>query len=160
MIRLIFIYAVLLGVFLVPNGLEWWGSQEVLAKMFTYHFFHGNVFHLLANCFALYFLIPRVKNWHIVIAFVIASLAVYVVSFNAIGFSNIVYAIIGLRSPSFKSYWWRHPGTLIFLGVTFLMLFLPNVSGLTHVVSFAAGVLISVILRKLKEIHNVGARYI
>ena len=160
MIRLIVIYAVLLVVFLIPDGLEWWGSQSALAKMFTHHFFHGNFFHLLANGFTLYLLNPRTKNWQIAAAYAIASLSVLPTSCNAIGFSNIIYATIGIQTPSFKSYWWRHPGTLIFLGVTLLMLLLPNVSAVTHIVSFAIGVLVSATLRNLKEIENDSARYI
>lgn len=159
MIRII-TYAVLLVVFLVPGGLEWLLSQDKTTQMFVYHFFHGNIFHLLANGLALYFLLPKVKPYQLVSAYVIASFSPIVATMPVVGISNIVYAIIGLRSPSFKSAWWRHYGTITFLVVTLLMLFFSNIAAVTHIVCFACGVVISVLVRWFKKIGSGSERYI
>lgn len=157
---LVFIYSTLIAFFLWPDGLMWWKSQGDFARMTLHHFFHGNVFHLLANGLTLYFLVPKIKSWHLLVGYVLATLAFLSSNTYVIGFSNIIYAIIGLRTPSFKAYWWRHPGTITFFAVSLLMFLIPNVSAITHLVSFVGGVLVSIVLRQTKEMTNGSARYI
>ena len=158
--RLWVIYFVLVCVFLIPNGNDWLIGQGSVTQMLLYHFFHGNIFHLLVNALSLYLIVPRAKTWHLIAGYAIGSLSLLVASSPVIGFSNIIYAVIGVRSPAFDSYWWKHPGTRTFLAVTLLMLFLPNVSAVTHIVSFVGGVILSVLCRWFKQIENVSARYI
>lgn len=159
MIRIV-TYVVLLVVFLIPGGVEWLLSQDKTTQMFVYHFFHGNIFHLFANGLALYFLLPRVKPWQLILAYSIATLSPLIATMPIVGISNIIYAIIGLRSPSFQSAWWRHYGTITFLVVTLLMLFLSNISAVTHIVCFVSGVAISVLVRWFKKIGRGSERYI
>ena len=158
--KLWLIYLVLVGVFLIPNGNEWVIRQSKIVQMLLHPFFHGNIFHLLANALTLYLIVPRAKTWHLVAGYALGALSLLAVSNPVIGFSNIIYAVIGVRSPSFDSYWWKHPGTHIFLAVTLAMLLLPNVSAVTHIVSFVGGVIVSVLSRWFKQIENVSARYI
>ena len=160
MIRRIVTYAVLLSVFLIPGGLAWLLSQSVPVRMLLYHFFHGNIFHLAANCLALHFLLPRLKVWHLPVSYAVACAAMFVSAVPMAGVSNMIYAVVGLRTPSFDSWWWRHPGTLTFLAVTFLMLFVPNVAALAHIASFAMGVLISTAIRFFKGLGSGSERYI
>lgn len=160
MMRLSLIYLILVCVYVIPDGVEWLIGQGRGTQMFLHHFFHGNVFHLLVNCLSLYLIVPRAKNWHLVAGYIIGSLSLLTATNPVVGFSNIVYAVIGVRSPSFDSYWWRHPGTRIFLIVTALMIFLPNVSAVTHIVSFVGGVLVSISFRWFNRIINDSARYI
>lgn len=158
--RVIFIFAVLLGVFLIPNGNDWLIQQNDVTRAFLYHFFHGNIFHLLANALSLYIMVPRSKTWHLVSAYAIATLYAAVIPSPMIGISNVVYALIGVRSPSFDSWWWRHTGTRIFFFVTILMLFLPNVSGVSHIVVFIVGMVVSILTRWFRQISRDGARYV
>ena len=160
MMRLSIIYLVLVCVYAIPGGLEWIIEQERGTQMFLHHFFHGNIFHLLVNCFSLYFIVPRAKRWHLATGYIIGSLSLLAATSPVVGFSNIIYAVIGVRSPSFDSYWWKHPGTKTFLIVTALMIFLPNVSATTHIVSFVVGVIVSMSVRWFKKIGNDSARYI
>lgn len=157
--RAIFIFVVLLVVFFIPNGKEWLLQQGDVARAFLYHFFHGNLFHLLANVLSLYVMIPHSKTWHLASAYAIATLCAFVIPSPMIGISNVAYALIGVRSPSFDSYWWRHPGTLIFFSVTILMLFLPNISGVSHIVSFVVGAVVAIAVRWFKKMCRDGARY-
>lgn len=158
--RRIVTYAVLLSVFLIPNGLQWLLSQSVPARMLLYHFFHGNIFHLAANCLALHFLLPKLKGWHFVVSYALACVAMLSSPMPMAGVSNMVYAVIGLRTPSFDSYWWRHPGTRTFIAVTLLMLLVPNVAAVAHIASFAMGVAVSALIRFFKGLGSGSERYI
>lgn len=160
MVRFVVIGIILLLICLLPNSAQWIISQDVFVRMGLHHFFHGNIFHLAANLLTLYFMMPYIKRWQMAGAYVIASLSILATSVPVIGFSNIIYALIGLRSPSFDSKWWRHSGTIIFLVVTTAMLFIPNISGVTHIVSFVTGVAISVVVRQFKKVKDDCARYL
>jgi hypothetical protein len=46
------------------------------------------------------------------------------------------------------------------LVVTTAMLFIPNISGVTHIVSFVTGVAISVVVRQFKKVKDDYARYL
>ena len=92
--------------------------------------------------------------------YVIASLSILATATPVIGFSNLIYAFIGLRSPSFKSKWWRHSGTIAFMVVTLAMVFIPNISAVTHIICFSAGVAVSAIVRQLKQIRDDSKRYL
>lgn len=160
MMRLVVTYAVLVCVFVIPDGAEWLLGQGRVVRMLLHHFFHGNVFHLLVNCLSLYFILPRAKGWHLAAGYVIGSLSLLATATPVIGASNLIYAVVGVRSPSFDSWWWRHPGTRTFLIVTALMILLPNVSAMTHIASFLVGVLVSMSVRWFRKISNDSARYI
>lgn len=139
---------------------DWLLSASIAKNMFCHHFFHANVFHLAANLFAGYYVLRKATIGRLACAYLIASLSVLCAAHPVIGFSNMVYALIGLRSPHFKHPWWRHPATAVFLAVTLIMLFVPNISAVTHVVSFCGGVLVSMISRKVQQVKNDSARYI
>lgn len=139
---------------------EWLISASLAENMFFHHFFHGNIFHLAANLLAGYYAFKGMTAWRFICAYVIASLSILCAIHPTIGFSNIIYALIGLRSPHFRHPWWRHPGTIVFLSVTLIMVFVPNVAAVTHIVSFCGGVLISMISRKVQQVKNDCARYI
>lgn len=155
-----FISAVLLIVYFIPCANDWLFQQGSVVQMFLYHFFHGNLFHLLANGLSLYVILPRTKKWQIVAAYIIACIVALPISQPMLGFSNVIYALIGVKTPSFDSYWWRHSGTIIFFAITLLMLFLPNVSGISHILSFVVGVAVSVIYRFFVRINTDAARYV
>ena len=74
------------------------------AQCLTYHFFHANLFHLLANGFCLFQMIRTKRaGWgRLAIAFAIASLIPLIYNGQIIGFSNILYALTGLSFLTFK----------------------------------------------------------
>ena len=157
---MIYAIAIILVLFLVFGNAEWLLSVSLVEQMAYHHFFHGNIFHLAANLFAGYFVFKRWETWHLAAAYLIGSLSFLCSPIPAIGFSNIIYAMIGLKSPHFKHAWWRHPGTITFLVVTLLMALIPNVSAITHIVSFCGGVIIAILSRRFQRIKNDSARYI
>lgn len=125
----------------------------------THHFFHGNILHLAVNCFSIWFVFQRWTFKELVTAYVVATIAFFYSPVVSIGFSNIIFATIGLRTPSFSSKWWRHPNTITFFAVTLLMFVLPHVSALTHVVSLGLGVLVAMVRRQFKQVSNDSKRY-
>lgn len=138
-------------------------SLPLWARAFAHPFFHGNVFHLAVNMIALWYAFPSGRRDNIrtfAAALVIAALSFAVVSEPAIGMSNVVYAAIGLRSPEFSHRWWKSPQVKAFLIVTAAMAAIPMFSTATHLISFAAGILISVSRRFLTRTFNDARRYL
>lgn len=128
---------VLLAILLL-FGCPTWLHRDVWYVAFAHHFFHVNVFHLAVNCLSLWTLRNKVTLPQCVAAFLIAT-ASWFFSADAVGTSNFIFALIGLRTPSFRSVWWRQASVLVFLVTTVLMAALPQVSALTHIISFAFG---------------------
>jgi len=153
------IILLLLAVYVFAD-IAWLNGRSEMLRILLCHFFHANIFHLLANALSVSVMFRRWKAWQLVISFVIAVLSVAVYPSAVIGFSNVIYAMIGLKTPSFDSKWWRLPSTKIFLVVTAAMLLFPNVSAITHIKSFVLGLLVAVSVRWFNIIRNDSARYI
>lgn len=124
-----------------------------------HHFFHGNVFHLVSNALAIWFVLKRWKWREMAFAYTIASLSVLASPVPVMGFSNMIYALIGLRTPSLDSPWWKNPVTLVFLSVTMIMFLIPGISATTHVISLGMGVIVSSFSRWINGIRNDCRRY-
>lgn len=137
------------------------GTINVWIKALTYHAFHANVFHLLANSLSIWLLFRKtttrtdkqnIKDF--LIAYIIATLTYFISLRPVVGISNIIFAVIGLRTPSFKSEWWKAPNTILFFIVSTLLLLFPHFSAITHIVSFVCGVLLACFNRKIKSLEN------
>ena len=136
-------------------------SVNVWLKAVSYHLFHANIFHLAANCLSIWFVFKvkpyrsekaNVRNFFT--AFIIATLTWFTATRPVVGVSNILFATLGLRTPSFRHPWWRHPGTLTFFAITLLMLLVPQFSAVTHITSFICGVAIAAVKRKLNSLED------
>ena len=131
--------------------------EQSWASALSYPFFHANLVHLIVNCIALWLLFdPKRKgNFRQMLFGLAVSLLVYPCALHApVGFSNALYAVIGLRTPSFSSPWWKKPEVIIFLVVTFAMLLLPQLSGFTHILSMAIGIAVAALGRFIRKINN------
>lgn len=118
-----------------------------------HHFFHANIFHLAANSLAAWCMFPDWKRMRDLPAgFVVGSLAYLFSATPVIGFSNILFSVLGIRCV--RDGWvFKQPfyATGIALGLSF---FIPKMAALTHLVSFAGGMLVSFIavwVKKLSE---------
>ena len=123
-------------------GCPAWLHQDHAYISLAHHFFHANIFHLAVNSFSIWNLFRQGVRYNLtplVIAYVIATASWFCTSADAIGFSNIIFALVGLRTPSFKSSWWKGSTVITFLTINALMLLLPQVSAITHLISFALG---------------------
>ena len=126
----------------IPEFLH--GTDHYWIRALSYSFFHANWWHLAVNGIAIWTIFDpkrRFKQYQLFTGFAIAVL-VYPLSFRpVIGFSNVLYAVLGLRTPSVRSSWWRQPAVIVFLAVTVALVFVPRFSATTHIAAFLLGML-------------------
>lgn len=132
----------------IPDG---FALYPLWVRCVTYHFFHANLFHLLANSFCLYQMIRTGRaGWRgLGIAFIIASLIPIIYHEQIIGFSNILYALTGLSFLSFKK-----QTRWTFIIASALMLPFPQIAGVPHFIALCLGIAIAFVVNKLKRISN------
>lgn len=143
-IRIITI-GILAAVYLTFGCPEFLHGNEAWVSL-THHFFHANVFHLAVNCLSIWSIFRKGYRYNasmFVWSFIIGSASWFCTSADVVGFSNIIFAMLGLKTPSLASSWWRQPSIIAFLAITALMLFLPQVSAITHIVSFILGCIVA-----------------
>lgn len=110
----------------------------------SYIFVHGNIFHLAANCVSIWCIFHpnRADNWETLAKALLMSLMAYPFSWApAIGFSNVLFAAIGLRTPDWDNKWWTSWPVLTFFATTIIMAILPQVAATSHIAAFAFGAL-------------------
>ena len=128
----------------------------------AYSFFHANWFHLAVNGIAI---LSVYKNSckpcrDFVIPYIIAVI-VYPLSFRpVIGFSNVLYATIGMRTPSLRSKWWRQQSVIVFLVITIALMFIPQFSATTHIAAFILGMGCAALRRGYLELTKDARRYL
>ena len=135
------------------------GSRLAVASL--HHFFHANIFHLAANLLSVWVIFAKGTRYRLssfVKAYVIATAAWFVSGVPSIGMSNMIFALIGLRTPPLDHQWWRQSSVKVFLAVTVVMAFVPNVSALTHVVSFVSGCIMAALSRTFNRISSDYSR--
>lgn len=123
----------------------------------VHHFFHANIFHLAVNCLSIWTLFRKDVRYSItplVFAYIIGTASWFCTSADVVGFSNILFALIGLRSPSLSHSWWKQPSVILFLAITALMALLPQVSAITHIVSFVLGCMVAGTSRIFNSIRS------
>lgn len=128
--------------------------QDHVCISILHNFFHANLFHLAINCLSIWVLFRKGIKYEIfpvILAFTIATVSWFFASKDVVGISNFIFAIIGLRTPALNSRWWLLPNTITFFAVTALMAFLPNVSAITHMVSFSFGCMAAIIIRLIRK---------
>ena len=159
-IVLILLFVALQAVFGAPQFLL--GTEHYWLRALSYSFFHASWWHLAVNAIATWsiFAPSRKSNClHFVIGCII-SVLVYPLSLRpVIGFSNVLYAVLGLRTPSLKSKWWRQPSVIVFLLVTIALVFVPQFSATTHIAAFALGMAGAGIKRGWLKITQDARRY-
>ncbi len=124
-----------------------------------HNFFHANIFHLAVNSLSIWVLFRKGVRYGIgtvILAFLIATGSWFFAAKDVVGISNFIFAIIGLRTPPLNCRWWLLPNTITFFVVTALMAFLPNVSAITHIVSFLLGCMAAAATR---IINKAGSDY-
>lgn len=118
--------------------------------MLVHPFFHANVFHLLLNCLAVWTVFdPRTRPewWYLPIAYIIACTSYIIVDDVLVGFSTVLFAVAGLRTPSFRSAWWRSWNAWAYIGTMLLMFLLPWFAASAHLICFTIGVAVSAAVR-------------
>lgn len=154
---LIFILASIFLLFGCPNYL----FEHNLLVALTYQFFHVNIFHLIGNCLSLWYLFRRTPSRttsrllrELCIGLIIATISYGVATMPVVGISNMLFAIMGLRTPPFSSPWWKASSTKTFFIITLLMILVPKISAITHIAAFVIGVLVSAACRTFRNLSD------
>lgn len=143
----------LAGLWLAFRAPDWLAGTDVpyIRRALAYSFFHASWLHLAVNCIAAWSIFrpgPSCKPCRDLLLSYLVAVLVYPLSLRpVIGFSNILYAVLGLRTPALSSPWWRRPEAIVFLAVTVLMLFVPQFSALSHIFAFLLGMAMAGIRR-------------
>lgn len=127
----------------------------------VHHFFHANILHLAVNCLSVWTLFRkdiRYSMTPLVLAYIIGTASWFCTSADVVGFSNIIFALIGLRTPSLRHAWWKQPAVILFLAITALMALLPQVSAVTHIVSFVLGCIVAGAYRVVNSLSRDYSR--
>ena len=108
-------------------------------NMFTFHFHHANIFHLIVNVMALISVLHKCKLYMLPLAFILTSI-IWEASWNVIGFSGIIFFMWGsrffydLHNTSDK---WRH---IALASIPFLVsAVIPSLSFELHFWPFVVG---------------------
>lgn len=167
MVRIVFILvlAALQLFFGAPAWLLPDSGAPYIVRALSYSFFHGNWWHLAVNALAIWTIYdPKRKPCKpcsdLLFSFLIA-VAVYPLSFRpVIGFSNVLYAQLGMRTPPLSSPLWKHPSVITFLVVTVALVFIPRFSATTHVAAFLLGMGIASLRRFKSNLFRDAGRYL
>lgn len=130
-------------------GESWWIAL-------LHHFFHASPLHLIVNSYSLYVILTNreITAPSLISAYICASLSWFCSSSAPVGISNIIFALIGMTTPALSNSWWRQPGTIIFFAINIILFLFPQVSAITHLVSFALGCVCAICMRLYKSLAD------
>lgn len=149
------IIAVLFAFFFVPIPDELYTGAY--PAMLVHPFFHANIFHLLLNCLAVWTVFdPRTRPewWYLPVGFIVAAASYCMVEDVLVGFSTVLFAVAGFRTPSFRSAWWRSWNCWVYIGTMLLMFLLPMFAASAHLICFTIGVGVSACVRFKRRLDN------
>jgi len=162
MVRLAVILALVLlqAAFGIPGFMQ---DGPYWERALLYSFFHASWWHLAVNALAAWTIFRpgrRTPPAQLATAFIIAVL-VYPLSVRpVIGFSNVLYACLGLRTPAITDRWWRRPEVITFLVVTVALVLVPRFSATTHIAAFVLGMGGAALKRKYNDLTSDFRRYL
>lgn len=137
--------------FRVPD--IFYGSGHFVLRALTYSLFHAGWLHLAVNCLGIWTIFApgrKGKLLHLVVGSLIAVLVYPLALRPVLGFSNILFAVLGMRTPPLGSPWWKRSEVLVFIAVNIATLFIPRISAVTHIAAFACGMLVAALRRSIE----------
>ena len=160
MVRFVIIAVLVLLQALVGIPEYMYGDCYIL-RAATYSFFHANWWHLAVNCIATLSIYKTCKPCRDLLFPFLIAVIVFPLSFKpVIGFSNILYATLGSRTPSLSSPWWKLPQVIVFLVVTLALVFVPRFSATTHIAAFILGMGTASVRRFHQKLLRDAGRYL
>ena len=124
------------------------------AKAALHHFFHVNLFHLSVNTVSVWLLYGRRNQSGIpelLTAWVTASLSYVAAVRSAIGFSDMLYSVCGMRFTAAFPNWRKDIRAWTFIAALAAFCIIPGTSSTTHLLSFMLSLLVSRAAKKIKE---------
>lgn len=160
MVRIVIIVALVLVQALVGIPEYMYGGNYWLRAL-TYSFYHANWWHLAVNGLATFSIYKSCKPCRDLLFPFLIAVIVYPLSFKpVIGFSNILYATLGSRTPALSSPWWKQPQVIVFLVVTIALVFVPRFSATTHIAAFIMGMGTASVRRFHQRLLRDAGRYL
>lgn len=147
---------ILIGIMLLWGCPSWLHGGQWYISL-AHHFFHANIFHLAVNCFSLWTLFRKDYVYRppsIIVPFACATVSWFFSPADPVGISNFLFASLGCRTPSLKSSWWRQKNVIVFFATSLAMLAFPQVSAVTHIVSFLLGFACANLARHIKSLQD------
>lgn len=157
--------ALLVVLYIVFGAPAYLAGQDApyLLRAVSYPLFHANVFHLTVNCIAVWSVFSP-KRRHLgrdlTLGMLISALVYCTSARPLIGISDLLFAVLGMRTPALSSPWWRKPEVLVFLAVMFMMVLIPNLAGVPHIAAFVLGMAVAALARKFRSIDEEVRRAI
>ena len=129
-------------------------TDRALLPHLLFAFFHANVFHLAANLFTASLLPYDLRDLLLAYLISLAASFVAVAPLPTMGFSGILYVLIGMRTTLFRGRFTVGKGYF----VAFLLagLVLPRVNGLLHILCFIGGILVRFIRNTAHDYAKAG----
>ena len=156
--------AILVALYAILGIPDWVRDGSYLLRASTYSFFHASVWHLAVNSLAIWSVFRKDNLCKacrdLAISYIIAFIVFPFSVRPVIGFSNILYAVIGLRTPPLTSRWWRSSQVIVFLIVTVALVFIPRFSATTHIAAFLLGIGCAYVRRFNQSIVKDARRYL
>lgn len=131
----------------VSSTSPWWTH-------FTYHFFHGNLIHLLSNVYAIWFCVDK-KRFTIktlLSAYLLSVVASFIVrsSIPIVGLSGMIFVILGINLSSVPT----KINITYMLAILIIGYIIPNISGSTHLICFLVGLITSAMYKNIKSFKH------
>ena len=137
---------------------ERWGlvSDCGILNHLTFNFTHANIFHLACNAYCMLLMMwsANIKWWWWPMALTLVFMVSFVVPCHTVtvGFSGVLFAIIGMTLAIGKLTWKRCIPVLISLAVSVLLA--RNLAAGIHIMSCIIGCVAMLIVEGYKELRN------
>ena len=132
------VVVVLVAMFFVKVPATIAEGHKGMLESLTYCFFHANVFHLAANLLAAWtMLVGKNALRDLVVGFAVSTAVYFFATTPVIGFSNVLFTILGIRAIRHNWYCsWYFLATIAALLISF---FIPKIAAVTHLAAFGLG---------------------
>ena len=146
---------ILVIVFLIhfPENLVASSLRSEWYTHFISQFFHANAFHLVSNIIVMWMISFSTKE--LIASFIISVFSTYAGLESSIGFSSVIYALLGMKALHInlgKKDW------IMFLTVNLATAFIPSISFSVHAVSFISGMIFDLMKKLINDYRRACKR--
>ncbi len=146
-----------MGIYIFWGCPQWLMTDSPVLRALVYPLFHANVFHLLCNSLALWTMFRGHRQhalFELIVGYIISCIVFPLATRPVVGISNLLFAVIGMRTPPFSmTRYWKNPTIITFYAANVIALLIPGISAVTHLAALALGITVAHIGRTLMTSH-------